>query len=274
MSVNPDLVHGIDSAEGIALWAKQTTFVSLREMKPRGPYLTFSDVPVVPGVSEDAESGEVAQTMISYNQNKQRRLGFDPSRGRSFWGKQSLGLVDLKAPGPIRISKSMTSKIPRVDSFADFKKGSWTIEEEDPVPVKLSLEDLLRGAEAVAGPTPPEPQLNNLIKEVVEEAANEEVVEEAANEEVVEEAVNEEVVEEAANEEVVEEAANEEVVEEAANEEAVEEETNEDVTKEEETMDDVVEEETMEEEEEEEEEEAIEEEIIEEEANQEQAEPL
>ena len=256
MSVNPDLVHGIDSAEGIALWAKQTTFVSLREMKPRGPYLTFSDVPVVPGVSEDAESGEVAQTMISYNQNKQRRLGFDPSRGRSFWGKQSLGLVDLKAPGPIRISKSMTSKIPRVDSFADFKKGSWTIEEEDPVPVKLSLEDLLRGAEAVAGPTPPEPQLNNLIKEVVEEAVNEEVVEEAANEE------------------VVEEAANEEVVEEAANEEAVEEETNEDVTKEEETMDDVVEEETMEEEEEEEEEEAIEEEIIEEEANQEQAEPL
>lgn len=150
----------------------------------------MSDVPVVPGVSEDAESGEVGQTMISYNENKQRRLGFDPSRGRSFWGKQTLRLVDLKAPGrTLRASKSMSSKIHRVDSFTDLTKGSWT-SEEDPVPAKLSLQDLLSGAEAVAGQTPPEPQLNNLIKEAVEEGTigeEEEEEEEAIEEEAIEE---------------------------------------------------------------------------------------
>lgn len=132
LDANPDVVHGKDSAEGIALWAKQPTFESLREMIPRG-YESIKDVPVVSLNCEVSEAGDRAQTIQNYTEARQKASGFDPSRGKgdltpskSFSQRvcNKKGLAGEVQRQHIKKFKSMAVKVGlrRVDSLTDLNE--------------------------------------------------------------------------------------------------------------------------------------------------------
>lgn len=186
IDANPDVVHGKDNAEGIALWAKQTTFTSLRDMIPRG-YDSIKDVPVVSLNCEVPEASDPAQRIRHYNEARQKASGFDPSCGKGdFMPSKSLpcmqvpglsciqaqsfvmskglnGEMHLPQPQPIKKFYSMAVKLGlrRVDSWTDLNEIKREEEENrsEDIPMKnWNLEDLLgepqgsRGEIAKDGP--------------------------------------------------------------------------------------------------------------------------